>query len=150
MGCDRQDSINPNLEFLTKDGVHGVTTIKKSFNETCRIDCSILMGKAKTPKFAFKLATVKKDRCGDFWVMIAVEGDRSYPKNAPPPSSERILVGVDMGLKTTRTAVRIRFFDRSYLTLVLASRHDKRALPFVHREIVRLPMPQIQNSSPAL
>jgi transposase len=103
--------------------------------------------------FAFKLATVKKDRCGDFWVMIAVEGERAYPKNAPPPSNERILVGVDMGLKTTRTAVavreesgqvagvyqpeRIRFFDRSYLTLVLALRHDKRALPFVHRKIAR-------------
>ena len=68
-------------------------------------------------------------------------------------NAEKILVGVDMGLKTTRTAVAVsestkeiievyqperqRFFEQSYNALVWASTKDKRHLPFVHRKIAR-------------
>jgi putative transposase len=94
------------------------------------------------------------DRCGDLWLMLAVDGDRQYSQAQPcQGSAERVLVGVDLGLKTTRTAVAVheasgvikevyqpkreRFFDCGYRALVESSQHERRALAFVHRKIAR-------------
>jgi putative transposase len=102
--------------------------------------------------YEFKLGTLKMDACGTLWLRLTVEENVAIPT----PTDEvvtPIVVGVDMGLKTTRTAVavntkteevievyqpeRVRYFERGYQALVWASTHDKRGLPFVHRKIAR-------------
>ena len=103
--------------------------------------------------YQFKLATLKKDLCGTLWLKLTYEQN---VVNLNPPMNEdknKILVGIDMGLKTTRTVVavnevskeiietyqpeRTRYFDKAYQALVNASTKNKRALPFVHRKIAR-------------
>ncbi len=101
----------------------------------------------------FLLVTLKKDACGTCWFKITMEENVRVPQPEPTTRSEKIVVGIDMGLKTTRTAVavnsvskeiveiyqpnRVRYFDKSYQALVWASSKDKRHLSFVHRKIAR-------------
>jgi len=101
--------------------------------------------------YMFKLGTLKKDACGTFWLMLTVE-DHIKPL-IPERKSEKISVGIDMGLKTARSAVsvdintkqlcevyqpeRVRFFEKGYKALVFASQKYNRALPYIHRKIRR-------------
>lgn len=84
-------------------------------------------------KYQFKLGTLKIDSCGTLWIKLAIEEELSFSLTNQTPNKEKIIVGVDMGLKTTRTAVAInesrgeivqvyspkrqRFFDQSYHAL---------------------------------
>ena len=101
--------------------------------------------------YQFKLVTLKSDHCDTYWFRITLEENVKVP--ALPMTSEKILVGIDMGLKTTRTVVsvnsenkkivsiyqpiRTRYYEKSYQSLVWASQKDKRHLKFVHRKIAR-------------
>jgi transposase len=104
--------------------------------------------------YQFKLVTLKKDHCGDLWFKVTLEENIKAPQPAPSKeTAPKKLVGVDMGLKTTRTAVavdgenkniveiyqpvRTDYFDKGYNALLFASRRDRRHLPFVHRKIAR-------------
>lgn len=102
--------------------------------------------------YSFSLATLKKDKCGDLWLTLVVDGKRPRTE-VPDKSKPQVVVGIDMGLKTTRTAVsvhpetkeiltiyqplRVNHFNVGYRALVQASKGDRRALPFVHRKIAR-------------
>ncbi len=106
-----------------------------------------------TKDHQFVLVTLKKDTCGTCWFKITLEEKMKPLETKPITKSEKIVVGIDMGLKTTRTAVavnmdtheivdvyqpiRVRYFDKGYKALVWASHKDKRHLPFVHRKIAR-------------
>ena len=101
--------------------------------------------------YQFKLATLKKDNCGTLWLKL------SYEQNVIPlqekVNTNKILVGIDMGLKTARTAVavdektkeivevyqpeRVRYYEKSYQALVRASTKDTRHLPYVYRKLTR-------------
>jgi transposase len=102
--------------------------------------------------YSFSLATLKKDKCGDLWLTLVVDGKRPRTEESDK-SKPQVVVGIDMGLKTTRTAVsvhpetkeilsvyqplRVNHFNVGYRALVQASKGDRRALPFVHRKIAR-------------
>ncbi len=102
--------------------------------------------------YSFSLATLKKDKCGDLWLTLVVDGKRPRTE-VPNETKPQVFVGIDMGLKTTRTAVsvhpgtkeilsiyqplRVNHFNVGYRALVQASKGDRRALPFVHRKIAR-------------
>ena len=106
-----------------------------------------------THEHQFLLVTLKKDSCGTCWFKITLEEKNKHLQTEIATKSEKVVVGIDMGLKTTRTAVavnmvtkeivdiyqpiRVRYFDKGYNALVWASTKDKRHLAFVHRKIAR-------------
>jgi transposase len=108
-----------------------------------------------TSDYQFKLATLKKDHCGTFWLKLTLEENIQQPicDSNSNLKTEKVLVGIDMGLKTTRTAVavkenskeivsiyqpeRVRYYEQGYNALVWASTKDTRHLSFVHRKIAR-------------
>ncbi len=101
--------------------------------------------------YVFKLGTLKKDSCGTLWLKLTYE--QNIIPAVPTQSQEKIIVGIDMGLKTTRTAVsinevtkeivevyqpiRVRYFDKAFESLKKAYEKDTRQIAFVHRKIAR-------------
>jgi transposase len=106
-----------------------------------------------THNHQFLLVTLKKDSCGTCWFKMTLEDKIKPIQLEHNTKSEKVVVGIDMGLKTTRCAVsvntntkeivesyqpiRVRYFEKSYQALVWASTKDKRHLPFVYRKIAR-------------
>jgi len=104
--------------------------------------------------YQFKLATLKRDACGTLWLKLTTQETLTPPATTQRVTEkEKILVGIDMGLKTTRVAVAVceeskeiysthsperkRYFDLGYNALLFASNRDTRHLAFVHRKIAR-------------
>jgi transposase len=99
----------------------------------------------------YKLATIKRDNCGTLWMKLTYEEEIKI--SSIGVKEPKISVGIDMGLKTTRTAVavnhitkeivevyqpeRVRYFEQGLQALIWASTKDTRHLPYVHRKIAR-------------
>lgn len=144
--CSLAFSVRPNRQNTVQIKLNKVEVVVPKYKEKISAKYNFL---PTTSDYKIKLITLKKDHCGTMWFKI------TYDETIKMPSveikKENIFVGIDMGLKTTRTVVsvhaqskeiveiyqpsRVRYFDKAYQALVWASNKDKRALAFVHRKI---------------